>query len=269
MKTFNHHGFEIGYEKISPCGSENVFLIHGNLASKEWWYPGIEMMKSRPGEGTVIAADWRGYGDSKGLTQTSEINFTTFAQDFVALIEDQKLTDVNIVGHSTGGLIAMLAVLEKPQLFKSLILLDSVGETGLELELPKEQVLAHFQKMSEDRDYSRMVLAATIQGCDPQSESFSRLFEITMKADKVMFQGVIEVLSEQIDITDRMKEITLPTLILHGQNDPVLKLEMSEHLHQLLPQSEYKVLENQGHSLNMENPERMVTEFTEFWSKLS
>ncbi len=265
---FNSNGYEIGYEKMTPGGGENVFFIHGNLASKEWWYPGMELMKSHGSSGTAIAADWRGYGESTGLTDVSEINFTTFAKDFVALIESEGLTDVNIVGHSTGGLIAMLAVLEKPELFKSLILLDSVGATGLELELPKDQVLAHFKTMSENRDYALATLAATIKDCDAQSTTFQKLFDITWRCDKVMYQGVIDVLSDQIDIRDRMSEITLPTLILHGDADVVLPMEMAKATDALLPNSTLKVVLGQGHSMNMENPEKMVEEFTGFWESL-
>ncbi len=269
MTKFNSLGFEIGYQKAQPCGTENVLFIHGNLASKEWWYPGMEVMQRQPGQGTVIAADWRGYGDSTGLIDASDIDFTTFAQDFVRLLESEGLTEVNVVGHSTGGLIAMLAVLEKPQLFKSLILLDSVGATGLELQLPKNQVLAHFQTMSENRDYALATLAATIKDCDPQSPSFQKLFEITWNCDKVMFQGVIDVLSDQIDITERMSEIRLPTLILHGDQDMVLPLSTAESLQKWLPQAQLKVMTGQGHSMNIENPEQMVSEFSQFWAALS
>ncbi len=268
MATFNSDGFNIGYQKIDNGGQHNVLFIHGNLASKEWWYPGIEILQAQPGEGTLIAADWRGYGESTGLKDVSEINFTTFAQDFVRLLESHSLKDVNVVGHSTGGLIAMLAVLEKPELFKSLTLLDSVGATGLELELPKEQVLAHFQTMSENRDYAFATLAATIHNCDPQSQAFNHLFDITWNCDKVMFQGVIDVLSDQIDIKERMREIQLPTLILHGDKDAVLPASLSEQTHKLLPNSQLKVMDGQGHSMNMENPKRMVDELTTFWNSL-
>lgn len=268
MATYNSNGFQIGFERVSNCGDENVFFIHGNLASKEWWYPGMELLGRPDSQGVAIAADWRGYGDSRGVKSVSEIDFFQFAKDFVSLLKNQEMSQVNVVGHSTGGLIAMLCVLEEPDLFKSLTLLDSVGTTGLELTLPKEQVLAHFKKMSEDRDYAFPVLAATIKDVDPQSDMFRKLFEITWKADKVMFQGVIEVLSSQIDIRDRMNAIQLPTLILHGDQDVVLPMTMAEETHRHLPQSQLKVMDGQGHSMNLENPQRMINELQSFWSKL-
>lgn len=266
MSIFENQGFGISYTSLRDSYDRNVLFIHGNLASKEWWFPGMEIMKKQNGVGSLLAADWRGYGESKGITKQSQINFNQFASDYVALLENQEMTDVHVVGHSTGGLIAMLAVLEKPELFKSLTLLDSVGGTGLELELPKEQVLAHFEKMSVDRDYCQMVLAATIKDCQPLSEKFQKLFEITWNADKPMWKGVIDVLSRDIDITSRMGELTLPTLILHGDEDAVLPMKMAEQSRSLLPNSTLKVMEGQGHSMNVENPERMVRELEAFWA---
>lgn len=269
MPIHTSKGFQIAFEKVQPCGPRHLLLIHGNLASKEWWFPALECLQEEDGEGVAIAADWRGFGGSKGIQRVDEIDFTRFAQDLVDLVVTQGLQEVSIIGHSTGGLIAMLAVLQRPDLFSSMVLLDSVGPQGLQLAHPKEQVLAHFDRMARDLDYCRQVLAATIQGCDPQSASFERLLQITRSCDPVMWRGVIEVLSSQIDIRDRLGELTLPTLILHGQNDVVLPLSTSEALHRDLPNSRLRVMGNQGHSLNLENPSLFVSECRQFWSHLS
>lgn len=270
MAFLDINSFSLHYEAFQGIHKNNVLFIHGNLASNEWWHPTIELWRSenKSQDGTVVCADWRGYGKSKGLKSQTEINFKQFASDYITLLEELNLTDVHIVGHSTGGLIAMLAILERPDLFKSLVLLDSVGPTGLELTLPKEQVLAHFEQMSINKDYCFQVLAATIEGMSPQSPQFLRLAEITWNCDKVMWKGVIDVLSSNINFQDRMKEINLPTLILHGEKDLVLPLKGSENMHQLLPNSQLKVIANHGHSLNMEDPKLFKLEVDSFWESL-
>ncbi len=267
MATFDSNGFSISYQEVLGS-SENVFFIHGNLASKEWWFPSMELLSQKKGTGQMIAADWRGYGSSKGIESFRDINFENCAQDVVSLIEDKNMVNVCVIGHSTGGLIAMMAVLKKPELFRSMVLLDSVGGTGLDLELPKDQVLAHFGRMSVDKEYARMALAATIDGCDPQSDSFRQLFEITWNCDKPMWQGVIDVLSDQVDITAQMSDLKLPTLILHGDKDAVLKMEIAEKNLERLPHAQLKVMNGQGHSMNLENPQGFVEEIKTFWEKL-
>lgn len=269
MNTFNSDGFNINYEKFDQTGDHNVLFIHGNLACNEWWYPTIEILKGRSGnesKGTVLTADWRGFGESRGLTDSEEINFDTFAEDYIRLIEHYSLDNVNVVGHSTGGLIAMKAIIKRPELFESLVLLDSVGPKGIELEIPLEGVLAHFQQMSSNRDYCMGVLAATIDGVDASSNYFQTLFEKTWNCDNVMWTGVIEKLCTEIDITNDVDKLKLRTLILHGQKDLVLPLKGAEYTHSVLPNSILKVLPENGHSYNVENPEGFVNDCLEFWN---
>ncbi|MEO0336954.1 MAG: alpha/beta hydrolase, partial [Pseudomonadota bacterium] len=257
--------FQIGYETFHSGFDQNLLLIHGNMASSSWWRPSVELMKSasdRPEK--IVYADWRGYGQSKGLTDEAQIDFDRFADDYLELMSSLNMKDVNVVGHSTGGLIAMLAILKKPQLFKSLTLLDSVGATGLELQLPKDQVLAHFDKMSQDRDYCRMVLAGTIHEVDATSTTFLELADEAFDADKEVFKGVISELADNINITDKMAQLKLPTLILHGDKDLVLPLEGSELLHKQIEGSIFRVLENHGHSTNMEDAGLFVR--AQWWS---
>lgn len=260
-------GYEIGYESFDSSLGKNVLFVHGNMASSRWWHPSIELLKS--GSDTpekVVCADWRGYGESKGLKNESEVQFDRFADDYLELIESLEMESVHVIGHSTGGLIAMLAILKKPELFSSLTLLDSVGASGLELQLPKEQVLAHFEKMSEDKDYCRMVLAGTIHEVDLTSSRFLQLVDEAFAADKAVFKGVIETLAEKVDITEQMSQLRLPTLILHGEKDPVLPLTMSETLHKQIEGSQLRVLANHGHSCNVEDPNLFVSELKAFWN---
>jgi pimeloyl-ACP methyl ester carboxylesterase len=241
-------------------------FVHGNMASSKWWRPSVELLKS--GSETaekIVCADWRGYGESKGLTDESQIDFHRFADDYLELADSLGLKDINVVGHSTGGLIAMLAILKKPELFKSLTLLDSVGATGLELQLPKEQVLAHFEKMSGDRDYCRTVLAGTIHEVDTASSTFLELADEAFSADKAVFKGVISELADNMDITKRMSQLKLPTLILHGDKDPVLPMAGSEKLNQQIAGSKLRVLQNHGHSCNMEDAGLFVSELKAFF----
>lgn len=271
MAYLDINGFNLHYERFDHLTAENVLLIHGNLASNEWWHPSIEVWKKTSTEdkkSTLLCADWRGYGKSKGIQDESEICFEKFADDYIQLIESNELKDVHVVGHSTGGLIAMMAILKRPELFKSCVFLDSVGPKGLELEFPLDQVLAHFQQMSINKDYCFQVLAATIDGVDASSSLFQNIANVTWQADKPMFTGVPRILANEIDIVNRMHELKLPTLVLHGSKDMVLPLKGSEELHRQLPHSQLDILEGAGHSYNVENPEGFVEKLESFWQGL-
>ena len=275
MNTFNSDGFNINYIEEKGITNNNVLFIHGNLASNEWWIPTMEQMRlesdqnTQPLSGTVLTADWRGYGKSKGLKTKEEISFETYANDYINLLESRGMTNVDVVGHSTGGLIAMMAVLKRPDLFRSCFFLDTVGPKGLHSEVPTEAVLAHFDKMSEDKDYAKMVYAATIEGVDVESSIFNELFEITWNCDTVCWRGVPDTLFNNVDISEELyKSWNTPSMIVHGTKDNVLPIKDSEELASRLQNSCFKALEGQGHSFNMEDPKRFNALLTEFWSGL-
>lgn len=265
--------FQIRFEETPwNLGGTNALFIHGNLASTEWWLPTFKALQSKTATRTtaipskLLSLDWRGYGQSKGLNAVEEIDFEVYAEDCIELIESRGLNNVHLVGHSTGGMIAMLAALKKPELFKSMVLLDSVGAKGLELVLPKPQVLEHFDKMSKDRQYFEIVLAATVKNVDLASDEFKQILDITWNCDRVCWTGVIETLATKIDFEDRLRELKIPTLILHGSEDLVLPYAGSEKLNQQISGSHLKMIAGAGHSFNLENPSMFADELIRFWN---
>lgn len=260
--------FSIHYTLNPSPTAEDVLLIHGNLACELWWHPLIESFtQKKQSQGRLICLDWRGYGKSKGLKQESDIDFDLYAHDVLGLIDHLQLKNIQVVGHSTGGLIATLAILKNPQPFQSLCLLDSVTPWGLTPELPLEQVLAHFEKMSQDKDYCTQVLAATIEGVDIASPYFLSLRDAAWSSDPVCWQGVIKKLCHFDDRSEEIKtNWKLPTQILHGSKDLVLPLQGSKDMLSVYPSSQWQVLEDQGHSCNVENPDRLTKILLSFWA---
>ncbi len=82
------NGFKVYYEVYDGLVDKDTLLIHGNLACSIWWHPVIDVLKAQalPKKGRLVCMDWRGCGQSKGLTQKSEIKFETFAEDVLSLI---------------------------------------------------------------------------------------------------------------------------------------------------------------------------------------
>ncbi len=270
-KYLNIDGFKFHYEVFEGLVDHDTLLIHGNLACNLWWYPMVEELKAKSKNssvskaGKLVLADWRGCGLSKGLNEETDVNFDVFSDDYLHLIEALNLKDVQVVGHSTGGLIAMLAILKQSHKFKNFVLLDSIGPLGIETPIPLDVLLGHFEAVSLNEEISNMTIAATIQGVDITSEIFKALAKATFNVDKAIWRGVPKVLCTEIDITDRMSELKLPTLILHGENDMVLPKEGSMKMSEMIENSELKILKNHGHSYNVEDPKGFVKDLEMFW----
>lgn len=266
------NNFKLHYEVFEGLVDQDTLLIHGNLACNIWWYPYIQELQTHPNagakKGKLVAADWRGCGLSKGLQSEDDVNFDVFADDYLHLIEALRLENVNIVGHSTGGLIGMLAILKQPHRFASLVLLDSIGPLGIETPIPLDQLLGHFEAMSQSEELSNATIAATIQNVDVNTDHFKALAKSTFNVDRAVWRGVPKTLCTQIDITQRMPELELPVLILHGENDMVLPAEGSEKMSTMIKHSILKVLPKHGHSLNVENPKLFSQLLGDFWAHL-
>jgi 3-oxoadipate enol-lactonase len=267
---FNHNGFNIHYETSPSPVAENIVLVHGNLACRLWWHPLLDHWSRKDsGKGIVLNLDWRGFGKSKGLTSLDEINFDVFADDILALMNHLNLEQAHFVGHSTGGLIATLSGLCSPEKLVSMTLLDSVGPWGLRPELPEEQVYAHFKKMSEDKDYCTQVLAVTIHGAQADNSFFKQLRDEAWACDPVCWQGVIRQLFHFDDRTQQVQsQWSHPTLIVHGELDPVLPLKGSEQMQKIYPGSRLLTLANNGHSCNVEDPQQLSEILLNFWDSL-
>ncbi len=283
----NIDGFKLHYEVFEGLVDHDTLMIHGNLACNLWWYPAIsELQKMNSNfdlnqknnfkvqsqnlnhkSGRLVLADWRGCGLSKGLESESDINFDMFADDYLLLIDALNLKDIQVVGHSTGGLIAMLAILKQPHKFKNLVLLDSIGPLGIETPIPLDILLGHFEAVSKNEEICNMTIAATIQGVDVTTDYFKSLAKASFEVDTAVWRGVPETLCTKINITDKMKDLKLPVLILHGENDMVLPVDGSEKMHKMIKNSELKILKNQGHSFNVEDPKGFTKELESFWSK--
>lgn len=262
INNFNFH-----YEVYEGLVDYDTLFIHGNLACNIWWHPTIEVLKSKSENktGRLVTADWRGCGKSKGLIDESEIDFDVFADDYLHLIESLNLKNINVVGHSTGGLIAMLAILKQPQHFRSLTLLDSIGPTGIISPVPVDQLLLHFEAMSNNEEISNATISATIKNVDVTTDYFKSLAKATFNVDRAIWKGVPDTLCHKINITDRMKELDLPTLILHGEEDMVLPASGSEEMHKMIKNSDLRILKNHGHSFNVEDPKAFVEILENFW----
>jgi pimeloyl-ACP methyl ester carboxylesterase len=233
---------------------DTVFL-HGNLASTHWWRPSVDSLGIGDKKSLALLIDWQGCGQSDPPENLDDLSMESLTKDVVALMESLHLTDCNIVGHSTGGLIALLAMGQKPQLFSKAVLLDSVGAKGVKLN---PEIEAAFKKMAHDRELTGAILGSTIYNLDPHNQLFNdQLIEDAFTCVKNLKMSVLRALSG-VDYSDKIKSIDKSVLVLHGEFDELLPREDSQLLAEDLPNGRFELIANQGHCCNIENPDLFV-----------
>jgi pimeloyl-ACP methyl ester carboxylesterase len=120
-------------ERFSGLSKQNTLFIHGNLASTDWWKPALKEWKTLgpAGNGAILLADWRGCGKNPDWPAGKPFSIKDLAQDFLALLREQKMDEVAVVGHSLGGLIALQMMILEPRRMSRAVFLDPVGARGV------------------------------------------------------------------------------------------------------------------------------------------
>jgi pimeloyl-ACP methyl ester carboxylesterase len=250
-------GAEIHYEIFENCLPKTTLFLHGNLASNHWWYPLQQELKNHNpnGKGSMILAEFRGCGKSSAPKSQSEINMHTFAADLSGLAQNISNEPINLVGHSTGGLIAALMLAQSPALFSSAILLDPVGARGVKFESSMDEA---FAAMKTDLNLTSVVIGSTIHNNNAEDAWFkTKIVPDAFHAIKTVGAGVLKAL-DGLDVTAEMKTIKQSVLVLHGEHDQLLPIADSKELAQLIPHAKFEVVAGQGHCTNLENPKLMA-----------
>ena len=261
--------FDMNVESVANVLPNQTLFIHGNLASNRWWQPSFEILKTQGRkkgyQGTAWLAEWRGCGKSSRNLSAEDLNMNLLAEQYVELIEDltnNSNDKFDLVGHSTGGLIALIALQRAPHLFRRAVLLDPVAPKGFQLS---DEMLQAFEAMRQDRSQCEMVMAATIHNVKKDSSLFQSIVDDAFAVDPKVWTGVPQAL-QTTSFMDKLNQIQHPILVMHGEVDPILPKEDSQALAKALAQGTYLEVQGHGHSLNVEDPVQFVDRMEKFFA---
>ena len=129
------NGAEIHYE-IHGTGPETILFAHGLLWSGAMFAAQVEALRSSY---RCVTFDFRGQGQS-AVTETG-YDMDTLALDAAALIEHLRLGPCHVVGLSMGGFVAMRLAARRPDLVRSLILLETAADAEPAANVPRYRLL--------------------------------------------------------------------------------------------------------------------------------
>jgi 3-oxoadipate enol-lactonase len=253
MEKVQVNGTGMNFEKFDGLLPFPTLFLHGNLASTRWWHPTAELFKAEPaGNGALIAADWRGCGQSDAPKEGEALNIEDLAKDYIELVKHLGFEQVDIVGHSTGGLIAVVAMGMEPGLFRNALLLDPVGLNGVSFD---DSMIAAFEQMQKDKNITAAVIGGTIYNNDSSSDYFNNV--LVEDAQVAVNQVGIPVLRmlDGINCEGYAKKVTARVSVLHGEHDELLPVADSKAIAEFLANGSFHTIPGHGHCTNVESPE--------------
>ena len=188
-----------------------------------------------------IGIDWRGFGNSD--KPMSGYTFNRLADDIRTVVGTLQLDNFTLVGHSTGGAIAIRYMSRYNGYGVSrLVLIDAAAPTGFTAETANKflkETLNDRPKMMQEVTDSFFFQYIT----RPFSDWF---FQMGLQAAGWSTAAVIILLRDE-KLYDDLPKIVVPTLIIHGIHDKVIPFSQAQELNQKIRNSQLVPFQYSGH----------------------
>jgi pimeloyl-ACP methyl ester carboxylesterase len=217
-----------------------LLFVHGAGGGQSNW---VYQKAFFEREFTPILIDLPGHG---GSGEEGETEIGKYAEHIQAFLKTLEVRKTILIGHSMGGAIVQTLALSHPEMIEGLVL---VG-TGAKLRvLPK---ILEGIKNDFERTIPEIVRYAFSQNVS--AELFKRGIADVLRCRPEVVYGDFFA-CDRFDIRDRVEKISLPALILCGEEDALTPPKYSEFLHSRIKGSKLEVIPHAGHLVMMESPE--------------
>jgi 3-oxoadipate enol-lactonase len=236
-----------------------VTLSHSLATDLSMWDPQVPVLKSGY---RVLRYDTRGHGG----TDATEGSYTLdqLAEDVKALLQALGISKTHFMGISMGGMIGQTFALKYPGILRSLVLCDTSSRIPEEaLPIWEERIgLAQKQGMHSlvEPTMERWFTASFRKKPFPVLNKIRAMIRATPLKGYVGCSRAIM----RLNLTERLGEIALPTLIVVGEDDPGTPVSASQAIHEQIKGSELVILKSAAHLSNIEQQDAFNTAVLDF-----
>ncbi len=192
------------------------------------------------------------------LDKTSVTGMVDYVEAF---IDFKGYKDINLIGNSLGGHIALLLTLRRQELIKSMTLTASSGlfEASLGDQYPRKS----------DKSYIKRKTAETFYNPDlATDELVDEVYDIVNTREKALRVVFIAKSAVRNNLRDELEKITVPCNLIWGATDSITPPFVGEEFHKLLKNSDLTIIEKCGHAPMMEVPAEFNTCMERFLKKV-
>ncbi|WP_415381875.1 alpha/beta fold hydrolase [Halosimplex sp. TS25] len=255
-------GARLAYEIDGPDDAPVVTFVEG-LSYGTWMW---DWQREAFAAHRTLVWDNRGTGDSD--EPEGPYTVADMAGDLDAVLDDAGVDRTHLVGASLGGMIAQEYALEYDRA-ESLALCCTTPGGDDAVPVP-EETQARMLNVPEEYDRAERVRhkmrpAFTDEFREREPEVVDRIVDWRLDTDPsdraYEWQSAA---AAAFDASDRLGDLTLPTLVLHGADDRVLPVENGRLLADLIPEATLVEIDGGSHLFFIERPERVNDELREF-----
>jgi len=262
-KTTEFQGRTVRYDQTG--NGLPVVLIHGTPWSS---FNLRHLIHGLADSHSVYYFDLLGYGESSKAA--GDVSLGVQNELLAHLLAFWELENPVVIGHDFGGATALRTLLLKRRSYSRLVLIDPVALSPWGSPFFRH-VKAHEAAMAGlPAHIHEAVVRAYVQ-----TAAHKKLDEAVWQAivepwtgesgEAALYRQMAQADSKHTDeVQPRYPETSVPTLILWGREDRWIPVERGQRLHEMIPESRLRIVEDAGHLVIEERPDMLIKEILDF-----
>jgi pimeloyl-ACP methyl ester carboxylesterase len=220
-------GWPVRYEAAGD--GEPVVLVHGLSASTRWWYRNVPAIAERY---RIYLVDLPGFGGMRRFRRQFVLAET--ASWLSQWIEAAGLERVHLVGHSMGGYASVRLAASRPELVRRLVLVAPAGVPD------GRSMLGHLVPLMLAARYATPAFMPVL------------VRDALRMGPTTLWRAARDLLAE--DVREDLQKIEASTLLVWGENDPLIPPAVGDLLREEIPDSRLLLMRGAGHVPMFDRP---------------
>ncbi len=263
MPTLKANNIDLFYRSIGD-GPETIVFSHGYLMNNTMYNDQIAVLKDKY---RCVTFDHRGHGKSE--VTASGYALEDLVDDAIAFVEGLGSGPVHFVGMSTGGFVGMRIALRRPEVLKSLVLMNTSAS--------KEPAAAK-------KKYDLLIWMVKTFGWGPViGTAIKTMFHSTFLKDRSRKEQVKEWknivkshnkgavikfgqgIFSRDDVLDRLSALEIPCAVIIGEFDAATPPKLGRKIADKIPGAKLYEIKDAGHSTPIEKPQEVNKALRDFY----
>ncbi len=274
---------DLVYSEYGKEHKKSMLFIHGFGESQYTWRFLVEKLSKKY---HIYTLDLKGFGESP---KTDDDDYSVYDQAVLVqkFMEKHQIKDTTVVGRSFGGGVALVLALMQNEKSKSidkktdkridkLVLIDSMSYNQRLPSMLRDLKIPFFGFLAIHLFSDAWIVESGYKYAffndsliPKESLTYAEKMLSLPLAKSAYLKCVHCLVPDDIEkIEKKYKEITLPTLILWGEDDVSIRVDKAKRLHHDLPNSRLKIFKKTGHMPQEERPKEVLEEIEKFMEKI-
>ena len=267
------NGYLMHYETYGQ--GPTLVMIHGGLGGGEGSAAMVEHHASILARHFhVIFYDRRGAGKSE--TPAEGYSLEGYTEDLHSLLLHLNVPQAHILGSSAGGPIAMQFALDHPEMTETLLLVNTMSYCQESERTVRQQELEQILVCQASSGDVTAAANALEKGWPGLNRREPARFQALLEASQERMDAIAKTIPSYLDIGNslesRLAELTMPTLIVHGDADSRIPLPCGRQLQNSITSSELYIIPGAEHGLLSNEPRavrNLIFQFIERFAPVS